>query len=508
LGEPSFTIEKKINESTTTTVYRAHQIALDREVLLKVLHKHLAQDNDFVERFRREARACAAVHSPNIVQVYDLTEIDGAPAIVMEYVEGRSLKEILDQEGKQSPEFVRRVAAEVLRGLADAHAAGITHRDIKPGNILLSSDGVIKVSDFGLASVPRSPTLTLDGMVLGTPAYMSPEQARGEVVDARSDLFSLGVTLVELLTARRMFEGGTYSDCMKKILSFSVQDIEPLAGELSPDFYQVLRSLLAPRKEDRCAAAKEALRFLQSGVRPVHPATSPMLRWGISVAAILILAAGARYLQTARTTDEKSIPTIRDTMQSSAQKITVVDSAATHRASGLVSQKALSENSRSTVPIAPEHRADSSGGTIDSGSVLIRCKPWATVYLNSVYLGQTPLPRPVSVQAGSATLTLSNPLFAPITRIISIPPHAQVVVDEDFLMYAGYLMVRVIPWAEVYIDDQYRDTTPLGKPLLVSSGSRKVRLHNPSFEDVVLEAHVGKGDTVALSYTLSGKKTP
>ena len=125
-----------------------------------------------------EAKASAALRSENIVQVYDLTEIDGAPAIVMEFVEGKSLMEILQEQGVQMPEFARKVAVEVLKGLAVAHSKGIIHRDIKPGNILVENSGGIKVTDFGLATVPRSPVLTLDGMVLGTPAYMSPEQAK------------------------------------------------------------------------------------------------------------------------------------------------------------------------------------------------------------------------------------------------------------------------------------------------------------------------------------------
>ena len=179
MNKPQFTIEEKISESTTTAVYRAFDEQLHRRVLLKVLHKHLANDPDLRARFVREARACAALRSDHIVQVFDLTEIDGAPAIVMEFVDGRSLKEIIAAGEMRDVDGVHTVTLHVLRGLATAHGKGIVHRDIKPGNILVGSDGTVKVTDFGLASFAASPTVTMDGMVLGTPAYMAPEQGRG-----------------------------------------------------------------------------------------------------------------------------------------------------------------------------------------------------------------------------------------------------------------------------------------------------------------------------------------
>ncbi len=264
MSKDNFSILEKINESSTTTVFKAHQNVLDRTVLLKVLHKHLLRDKNLVARFTREARACAVLHSENIVQVYDLTEIDGAPTIVMEYVEGKSLEEMLLNH-IYPEEFVIKIASSVLNALSYAHERGIVHRDIKPGNILVSENGMVKVTDFGLAAVSDAPSLTMEGSLIGTPAYMSPEQARGEPVDGRTDLFSLGVTLIEILTGEKILLGKSYAECINNIQSFRQKSLDKFSDKCSPHILEFLKRLLAPDKEARFSSAEQALDFLSPG---------------------------------------------------------------------------------------------------------------------------------------------------------------------------------------------------------------------------------------------------
>lgn len=229
----AITLDKKISESATTCVYRAFDDTLGREVLLKVLHRHLAHDDHVRERFVREARACASLRSENIVQIYDLRQFDESPAIIMEYVPGQSLKDVVAEGTQRTFAFAEKVAVHVLRGLAAAHAQGIIHRDIKPGNILVSATGLVKITDFGLAQVSVAPTLTTEGMVVGTPAYLAPEILQGETADARTDLFSLGATLVEILTGKQLFDGTTYSECLNRISRFKPEMLDPLAAQSS-----------------------------------------------------------------------------------------------------------------------------------------------------------------------------------------------------------------------------------------------------------------------------------
>ena len=240
------TLGERISESATTSVYTAFDDALHRRVLLKALHPHLAHDDLLRQRFIREARACAALRSEYIAQIFELSELNGSPAIVMEYVDGRSLKEVIADGDLRTFSFTQKVAVHVLRGLAVAHAHGIVHRDIKPGNILVPESGSVKITDFGLAQVALSPTITTEGTVVGTPAYLAPEVIRGEQADIRTDLFSLGATLVETLTGERMFEGASYSECLHRVAAFTPKMLDRIES-LSPATVSSLVERAGPR---------------------------------------------------------------------------------------------------------------------------------------------------------------------------------------------------------------------------------------------------------------------
>jgi eukaryotic-like serine/threonine-protein kinase len=183
---------------------------LRRAIALKILHQHLAADETFVTRFRHEAIAVAKLSHPSIVNVYDTCSDDGVEAIVMELVRGQTLRQRLD-DGALDPWVAANIAAQVAGALAVAHAAGLVHRDIKPANILLSQDGRVKVGDFGIAKAAESADLTQEGSFLGTAKYLAPEQIEGNPVDGRTDLYSLGVVLYEMLCGRVPFEADTAS---------------------------------------------------------------------------------------------------------------------------------------------------------------------------------------------------------------------------------------------------------------------------------------------------------
>jgi eukaryotic-like serine/threonine-protein kinase len=204
-----YEIESALGHGGMATVYRGRDRVLGRPVAIKVLAERYSGDEKFVTRFRREARAAAGLNHTNIVSVFDTGDTDGRHYIVMEMVEGETLADLLRREGPLSPDRAARIAGTVARALEAAHEKGLIHRDVKPGNVMLTRDGDVKVMDFGIARAATDDTLTQTGMVLGTASYLSPEQSRGEPVNHRSDVYSLGCVLYEMLTGRPPFEGGT-----------------------------------------------------------------------------------------------------------------------------------------------------------------------------------------------------------------------------------------------------------------------------------------------------------
>jgi beta-lactam-binding protein with PASTA domain len=190
-------------------VFRARDAVLDRDVAIKVLHRQLAGDAGFVERFRREARAAAGLSHPNIVGVHDRGAVDGIYYMVMEYVRGRSARDVLNAEGLVAPAQAADVLLQILSALDHAHRKGIVHRDVKPENVMITRDGTVKVADFGLARAYADAQITEAGTVTGTVQYLAPEQLQGEPADPRTDLYALGIVAYELLTGRLPFTGET-----------------------------------------------------------------------------------------------------------------------------------------------------------------------------------------------------------------------------------------------------------------------------------------------------------
>ena len=287
-----YRMESLLGAGGMAAVYRARDSELDRPVAIKILAEHLATDASFRERFVREARMAGRLAHPNIVHVYDAGEDNGRPFIVMEYVEGRTLADELREHEKLAPARVVDLALQVCGGLEHAHAAGLVHRDVKPGNLLLRADGTVKIADFGIARAAESTKLTQIGSVLGTAAYLSPEQAAGEPVTAAADIYSLGCVLYEALTGRTPY---TFDSLPDLVMKHRGEPIRPLR-ELEPDVPEGLEAAvmhcLARNPEYRPASAAELAQELaagspepptqalprETGVRATQVATAPLTR--------------------------------------------------------------------------------------------------------------------------------------------------------------------------------------------------------------------------------------
>jgi eukaryotic-like serine/threonine-protein kinase len=301
-------------------VYRAHDEALDREVAIKVLPKELASNPDRLRRFEQEARAAAALNHPNILAVYGFsTTEDHAPYLVAELLQGQTLRDRLEQGEipvRKAVEFTLQTA----RGLAAAHARGIVHRDLKPENLFLTKDGVVKILDFGLAKLvgtgatgPQGSMATVSvtepGVVLGTVGYMSPEQVRGQALDHRTDIFSLGAILYEVLSGKRAFQGTTAADTMSAILKEEPAELSGTGRNLPPTLGRIIHRCLEKDPAERFQSAQDLAFNLElvsrdeggSGAAVALPAgksrrslIAALVTVAVLVAAVGFLARGLR----------------------------------------------------------------------------------------------------------------------------------------------------------------------------------------------------------------------
>jgi len=305
-----YELHRRLGRGGMAEVYLARDQLLDRPVAVKVLFPEFATDPAFVERFRREATAAANLNHPNIVGVYDWGEADSTYFIVMEYVDGRTLAEILRTEGPLHPDRVADIGADVAAALGFAHRNGVVHRDVKPGNVIVTSSGLVKVADFGIARAITATTeddLTQVGQVMGTAAYFSPEQARGENVDPRSDIYSLGVVLYELATGRPPFTG----DSPVAIAYKHVHEAPVPPRQVDPSLPVALEAIilktLAKNPANRYPSAEDLradLRRFREGNRilaepvmppPVDPGATGVLPATQAVGATATVAAAEPY---------------------------------------------------------------------------------------------------------------------------------------------------------------------------------------------------------------------
>lgn len=255
-----YVVIERVGVGGMAEVYRARDELLGREVAVKVLSERLSTDRSFVERFRREAQAAANLNHPNIVSLYDYGSDGATNFIVMEFIDGRSLAEVISQEAPLLPERAAEIAGDVAKALERAHNAGLVHRDIKPNNIMMTSTGQTKVTDFGIVRALGGETeqqMTQTGMVIGTAAYLSPEQAQGNPVDARSDVYSLGCVLYEMLTGSPPFAGDTPLAVAYKHVRETPEPPSSLNPDVPEDLDAITMKALAKNPDNRYASATE-----------------------------------------------------------------------------------------------------------------------------------------------------------------------------------------------------------------------------------------------------------
>ena len=666
-----YEIKQLIATGGMAAIYRAVNTATGNTVAIKILHGHLAQDRDFITRFEREAKAAADLKHENIIDIIGYGETEGVYYIAMEFVEGKSLKELINAVKFMPHDIALAIAYEICQGIEHAHQKGVVHRDIKPANILIDTNGALKITDFGLAQAQDLTSITVTGAIVGTPAYMSPEQAAGKRIDTRSDLFSLGVVIYEMITGTKPFQGESYSSVIHAILTIPAakpSEINPtVSNEISSILEKMLqkdadkryqnvnqvsehihtyfrqrntevpskqiatfikepentaKSLLQKEKEmylkralyyttlgknniDDAITEFEKVQYLDpentqakmhlaalKRKRKVHvskkktkvstphkrnyfkvagvfgaifvvtifaaslyrnyqnnkpgPSTHGVLRvTSDPEGAILYLDNRELNLQTPATIDSVSPGDhMLEIRNAGYNKYTrnllvkpgdtlIVDAALIRlladRGTGSIAINSkpsgarvfidgkntgletpctvenlqagrhnikISKNGYQTAQLThtvQEGRTTQVVKTLsktkspvtrrnpDKSYFRINVDPWAKIYIDGKYVETTPIAKALEVTSGTHTVRLENPGFQSWQKRVNFKPGQTVSMDVKLNPFAGYLKISVRPWADVYIDGKFHETTPIADPIKLPAGRHTLKLINPSF---------------------------
>ena len=515
----------EIGSGGMAMVYLGHDEVLDRHVAIKVLHPHLMSDTEAVQRFQREATTAANLSHANIVEIYDYSgeETGKRQFIVMEYIEGKSLAQFLARTSIRFSELGAAVGLQIAKALQHAHNAGVVHRDLKPDNIMIrNSDGRIKLTDFGIARLLAGQNLTITATVLGSPAYMSPEIIEGTEVDTKSDIFSLGILLYEMVTGQLPFAGPNPHALLKAIYDGTYRNPEEFNPLIAPEYFDVIKGCLR-----RNPAERFSIDDVIDGLKNVCDL------YGIRDPAE---AAGAFMLHPFETQDEycpKLVAILEQRARQAADEGRVRD-AITHSnrlfnldpgnataqqlTSDLVGMVAEQDedDEGSDTPVAAE-----TGGKSTARWVLIIVAA-AIIAAVALAFGIGPATHPAEDRSPKTPQTPAageGPMMSVDTRPVTPPgagepetPQATVKVTKhdarpqprlqkhlprttdlkqrvapaspkrDIKPVMGEIQVYTVPWATVYIDDMQRGTTPLDRSFKVPYGEHLVRMENPGCE--------------------------
>lgn len=623
----NFEIKELIATGGMAAIYKAVQVSLDRIVAIKILHGHLAQDKNFITRFEREAKAAANLKHENIVNIIDFGKAEDVYFIAMEYIDGKSLKDLMNSIKFIPHNMALAIAYEISKGLNHAHQKGVVHRDIKPANILISYDGIVKIADFGLAQAQDLTSITVTGSIVGTPAYMSPEQAAGKKVDTRTDIFSFGVVIYEMITGVKPFHGENYSSIIHEILTVKppkavetnpliTKDISDVIermlekdfdkryeniSEVNEDISLYFRrrnieisqkkigefintpteqfeSLIQKRKEKHF---ERGLYFMNLGYEKIEDAIDEFNKVlhldpedsrakkhlaelkkkkekkvlvkkkkakvparkniflpvgiiaGILIVAIILAAVirrRRRLLHTGEATKFYGVAKVKSTPDGASiyldnKELNLMTPAVLD--SILVGEHNIKLIKPGYQPYVESFKIKE-GDTlilnsllakevkpVKYGSIIIKSTPLgASVFLDNINMGLKTPCTIENVEEGSHKIKIVKKGYKPAEVRQKVSSEKPASISITLLKKEkepippkkfSFLKINVDPWAKIYIDNQYVETTPVAKPLKIPSGTHMVKLENPNFTVWQKKIKFMPGETMNLDVKLEPK---
>ncbi len=477
-------IKEKIAVGGMATVYLGEWGG--KRVVIKKLHPHLAGDADFLIRFEREAEILKTLNHPNIIKFLHYERKGEEAFIVLEYIEGKTLREIIKERERIPVPAALYIMKEILSGIKYAHAKGIIHRDVKPENIMISEKGEIKIADFGLAFGEAYPRVTEPGMYVGTPEYIAPEVLSGKKYSEKSDYFALGIMLYEMVTGEVPTRGRTPYETINKILYGKIPPPSQLV-KIPEGIERIIMKLIAKNPKDRYQSCEEIdediKRYLSIGKREfIHWLKDPTLplpevpaerKKEIRTLVLLTLLLLSVILWEWKG-KEIEIPEAKPPPPPRIER-------KIEKPSKPVQPPPPPEEEKKPQPTPPGY-----------GWLKITSTPWAYVFIDGKKAGETPFGEPFKLKEGKHIIRFENPSREAVTETVEIKKNDTLLLSVDLPEKYGYLIVKVKPWAEVYIDGEKIGVTPMGK-IPLEPGKHTLELRHPKYGTYKEEIEIERG---------------
>jgi serine/threonine-protein kinase len=475
-------------------------------VFLKVLNTETIPEPSIIDRFKREAKILAKLEHPNIIKVLDFGMYRKHFYISFEYFESSNLRELLAKD-KLKEEISRDIFVKIVKGLDFAHQKKIIHRDIKPENILVNKDFKVKLTDFGLAIDNIDHFQTQKYSVVGTPAYMSPEQVYGDKLTIQSDLFSLGITALELFGFSNPFFGRDTNDTINKIVSYDYLHFRHSIKNLPDNLKKVFEGLLATKPDERFGSCSEIFELLGITVRPIK-SEKKWKRGVILIPLFLLIISGVVYIITFNNKPTESKEIVNPlTNKTDIQSKSTTDDNPNYLQKNQnleVEQETIDDksNDQNNLNISTPIHSEDETKTIGNSELYVKCYPWGKLYINNEFVDVTPLEKNITTESGKHLLSIVHPDYPSYQDSIILVPNELSYISINLDTLFGSFDCKVYPWGEVIIDNKAMGITPLQSLIRLGEGKHHLMIKNPTYEIFEADINIRRNDTLSVKINL------